>query len=101
MSPHAPFELTCPKCGKEFQGTVYIIPGSLGTIYEYEKAFCINCGKSFTPKQVQVMTGDINNENQEPIELYAEGETARAFWEVQQRTYPKNFIRRPFRWKKS
>jgi hypothetical protein len=103
MTPHAPIGwLVCPKCRGNAHATAYIVPGSLGTIYEYEQGHCAKCGETITSEQVQEMMGDSEeNNNKEPIDLYADGKTAQLFWEVQRRTYPKNFIRRPFRWRKS
>ena len=98
MGPSTFISLICPKCGGKAGATVYIVPGSLGTIFEYEQGHCANCGETFPSEQVQSMTED---SNKEPIDLYAQGNTAKVFWEVQKRTYPPNFIRKPFRWKKS
>ena len=88
----------CPKCGGKAGTTVYIVPGSLGTIYEYGQGHCVNCGETIPSEQVQAMSG---HGNKTPIDLYAQGNTAKDFWEVQKRTYPPNFIRRLFRWRKS
>ena len=103
MAPHASINwLICPKCGGTVNASAYIIPGSLGTIYEYERGYCANCGETFEPEQIEAMMGDSKeNKNKEPIDLYAKGKMAEEFWEVQQRIYPKNFIRRLFRWRKS
>lgn len=103
MAPHAPIGwLACTKCKGAINAAAYIVPGSLGTIYEYEQGYCANCGETFTPEQVQEMMGDNEEKrNKEPIDLYADGKTAELFWEVQRRTYQNNFIRRPFQWRKS
>lgn len=53
MCPTASIVLSCPECGGQISATVYIIPSSLGSDYEYERGYCNKCHKTYEPSEVE------------------------------------------------
>ena len=55
MCPTTSISLNCPKCGGQIHATVYIVPGSLGREYEYERGYCNKCNETYEPNEVKVL----------------------------------------------